>query len=238
MGSATSARIAQQIHSDLRVALRLRDELSTPLNSFLLDPGRPVGRPRFFVVFDTNPRKLGVQGLIVGGIQTLQLDDEPIINKTLEFAGKVWHLKDKLAKYAKAKQIPLNVDAHVNQHERLCIIADLSNANKHGENKNRSGLKPEILQVRFDTSKSGGIELFLDGASQDKEVIVAKKVPIPFTVDLHVADNVVFGDAVQIISDALSNWLPIIEQTGLLADGSDRLVTHLRDRLNLPPLKS
>jgi hypothetical protein len=166
----------------------------------------------------------------------LHLYDEPIIEKTLEFAGKVWHLKDKLARYARETGVAVDIDEYVNRHQPLTIVADLSNANKHGENRNRSGLGPHIEMVRFDTSNCGGIEMFLDGATHDKEIIVSNKLPIPFTVDLNTAGGAVFGDAVQIIFDALRAWLPLIEQLRLLS-ADNRPVRHLRERLKLPSLK-
>jgi hypothetical protein len=233
MAHTAPEHVIQQIREDLRAALRLRDELKRPIRHFALDPARPLGKPRHFVLFDLEAPK-NVNGLQVR-LKRLGLYDERIIGKTLELAGKVWHLKDKIAKVAKARKLPLNVDDHVNASKALTIVADLSNANKHGENRNRSGLRPHIELVIFDTSQNGKVELFYDGATKEKELLVEKRQPIPFTVELRVNNGAVFGDAVQIIDDALTDWLPLVEQLKLLWP-DNREVRHLREQLKLPPL--
>lgn len=230
MTLSKTEKTAALIREDLRHALRLWDELHKPIDVFMADETRQIGQPRFYVVFDLKPRKK-IAGL---QIQTKNFEfyDEPIINKTLEFASKVWHLKDKLSKYARYSNCPLDIDGHVNQHQALKIVSDLTNANKHGGNGNRSGISPVIDLVRFNTSKSGVIELYLDGATKEKELLVTFKTPIAYTVDLKSSSGASQIDAVQVIYEALICWLPCLRKLGVL-DGDNREAKHLRETLKL-----
>lgn len=217
----TSDEIATEIRSELRSILRACRDLYTPLQRFepITDPD---GRTRYYVLFDMNRRK-AIHGLKLGGLKQLKLPDEPIHDRVLEFAKAVWHLKDRLHQFAKATNQRADLKGIADQSTNLLVVADLANKKKHGRNENRSQLNPHLDLVAFDTSNSGPIEFYYDGAMKDKELIVTTPVPIPFTVDLLIHDgNAVLGDARDIINKALLDWLPVIQQLGILsADDSE-----------------
>ncbi len=213
----TSDDIAAEIRSELRSILRSRRDLYAPLQRFERIADATSGT-RYCVLFDMTPRK-AIQGLKLGGLKQLKLPDEPIHDRILEFAKAVWHLKDRLHQFGKATNQPTDLNAIADQSSNLLVAADLSNKKKHGRNENRSKLNPHLDLVAFDTSNSGPIELYYDGAMKDKELIITNPVPIPFTVDILVQDgNAVLGDAREIVNKGLLDWLPVIQQLGILAD--------------------
>lgn len=212
-----SDEIATRIRSELRSILRVRRDLYTPLQRFepITDPD---GRTRYYVLFDMNRRK-AIQGLKLGGLNQLKLPDEVIHDRVMEFAKAVWHLKDYLNQFAKATKQLVDLKRIADQSPYLLIAADLANKKKHGRNNNRSQLHPHLDLVAFDTSKSGQIEFYYDGSMKEKELIVSNPVPIPFSVDILIHDgNVVLSDARDIINKALLDWLPVIQELGILSD--------------------
>lgn len=212
----TSDDIAAEFRSKLRSILRARRDLYAPLERFepITDPD---GGRRYYVLFDMNPRK-AIRGLKLGGLRQYKLPDEPIHDRVMEFAKAVWHLKDRLHQYAKATNQPTDLEAVADNSTNLLITADLANKKKHGRNENWSKLDPQLDLVGFDFSNSGPIELYYDGAMKEKEVIVTNPVPVPFTVDVRGQDDdVAFGDAREIINNALLDWLPVIQKLDILA---------------------
>ena len=168
-------------------------------------------------------RHIPIQGLKVGSLKVLKLPDERIQDCVLEFGKSVWHLKDWLHQFAKATNQGVDLEAIANQSTDLLITADLANKKKHGRNENRSKLNPTLDLVKFETSNSGPIEFYYNGAMKDKELVVTNPVPIPFSVDILIHDsNAILGDALKIINNALFDWLPVIQQLGILsADDSE-----------------
>ena len=162
-------------------------------------------------------RRIRFQGLKLGGLKTYTAPDERIYDRVLEFAKAVWHLKDRLHQYAKATNQHADVDHVAKQSNDLLVCADLANKKKHGRNENRSQLDPHLGLVSFDTSNNGAIEMYYDGAMKDKELIVAKPVPIPYSVDVLDQDDSVIGDARIIINRGFSAWLPLIRQLNVLS---------------------
>jgi hypothetical protein len=208
--------IARDIRSELRSILRLRRDLYAPLRRF-----EPIADPdsgtRYYVLFDTHPRK-AIRGLKLGGLTQLRLPDERICDRVLEFAKAVWHLKDRLHRFAKTTGQLADLEGIADKSTALRVCADLANQKKHGRSENRSNLNPCLDLVVFDTSKNGSVELYYDGAMKDKEVIVANPNPIPYTVDVLInGDSTVLGDARQIIDNGLTDWLPVVQQLGLLS---------------------
>ena len=98
-------------------------------------------------------------------------------------------------------------------------------------NENRSQLDPHVGLVSFDTSKSGAIEMYYDGAMKDKELIVTNPMAIPYSVEILAHDDSVIGDAREIINDGFKDWLPAIRQLGILS-ASDRETEALRSILD------
>jgi hypothetical protein len=212
----STTQIAAEIRAELRSILRARRDLYAPVSRFEPATNETNGI-RYYVLFDLNPRKQFF-GLKLAGLKELRLPDESIQDRVLELAKAVWHLKDRLHQYAKAIGKRIDCDAHARQCPALLLCADLANKKKHGRNENRSGLDPHLGTVTFDTSASGAIEFFYDGAMKDKELIVENTVPIKFTVDILGAGEAVLGDARDLINDGFRGWLPLIQKLELLAN--------------------
>jgi hypothetical protein len=225
-----TARIATEIRSELRSILRQRTELRKPLDWFGEVESRPPDIPRYYVLFDQNPR-LVVSGLRLGGSGEISLPDERIVDRVFEFAKSVWHLKDRLKLWVAAQGLRFNVEAHAKQCHDLLICADLANWKKHGENGNRSQVNPCVETVKFDTSKSGAIEIYYDGATKHQELLVTNPVPIPYQVDVVINDDKRnIGNVVDVLDRGFSGWFPIIQTLGILS-ANDRESEHLRHQL-------
>jgi hypothetical protein len=217
------------IRIELRSIIRQHNELRKPFGQFMFLPTRPVSGPRYRVIFDrSDPRKIcGLRAKI----NVIKLPDEDIHSRILHFAQSVWQLKDRLGQWAKATAFSVDVDKIAQENCDLLVCADLANQKKHGRNENRSGLAPRLGLVKFDTSKSGVVEFFYDGAIKKKEIFVTEPEPIPFSVDIeNYGENGVLGDAVEVIYHAFLGWLPLIRQLKILA-ADDRESQSLRKML-------
>jgi hypothetical protein len=104
---------------------------------------------------------------------------------------------------------------------------------KHGRNANRSKLNPRVGLVRFDTSQSGFVEIYYDGAMKDKELIVTNPTPIPFRVEItNGEEGATIGDALDLVNKAFSEWITPIKKLKVLDDNgpeSDALRSILFD---------
>lgn len=211
----SSDQIASEIRTELRGILRIRRDLYTPIGRF--DPiSESSGGLRYYVVFDLHERKI-IHGLKMNSVVSLKLPDEAIRDRILEFAKAVWHLKDRLHAFAKSTKQAVDMDAIANGSNSLLIVADLANKKKHGQSGKRSQFNPCLDGVVFDTSNSGPVEFFYDGALKEKELIVTNPVPIAFSVSvLNQDNNNVLGDARDIINKAFFDWLPVIKKLGIL----------------------
>ena len=217
------------IRAELRSILRQYAELNKPLDRFEFAAGRSVAEPRYYVAFDTRDRR-GVRGLR-SRIGTIQLPDEGIRDSTLQFAQSVWHLKDRLHQWLKARDMLIDIDSFCQHNIHILICADLANTKKHGTCTNRSGLKPRLGLVKFDVSKNGIVELFYDGAMKEKELLVSDPVPIPCEVQLEVEGREdISRNAVTVVWRAFLDWLPLIKQAGVLASDDPESVS-LRELL-------
>lgn len=142
----------------------------------------------------------------------------------------------------------LNVERFAKKKELLLIVADLANSKKHGtleQPRSRRSPRLGVIQrgddgeifgdgsglVSFDTSQSGVVEFFYHGSRKEKELLVTNPVPIPFTIEVLVDDGPTsLGAAVEFISSAFLEWLPIIKDAGILAADdreSEELVREL-----------
>jgi hypothetical protein len=223
--------IGSEIRAELRSILRQQDDLRRPLESFGEVLDRNAGEPRYYVLFDQNPR-LVINGVRFGGSKLLNLPDERILDRALEYAKSVWQLKDRLKLWVKANALPIDVEAEGRKSPDLCICADLANWKKHGENKyKRSGVDPRVNLVTFDTSQNGGLEIYYDGATKRQELLVTIPSPIPYWVEVvGNGGQVKLGKAVEIIDRGFADWLPAINSMGGLT-GNDRENEYLRKRL-------
>jgi hypothetical protein len=164
------------------------------------------------------------------GADLLRLPDERIQDAALGFAKSVWHLKDRLKKWVRVTGGADDIETFVRGSHNLCICGDLANRKKHGGSDNLSRLDPEIESVAFDTSKSGWLVLYYNGATKEKELLVSEPVPIPFTVEMAAPSGQARPDAVAVIHDGFRHWLPLMQRLGVLA-GSDRESEVLRSTL-------
>ncbi len=229
-----TAHIAAETRVELRSILRQRDDLRKPLDAFGLVESRSEGEPRYYVLFDANPR-LVVKGMRLGGCGTLRLTDERIIDQVYSFAESVWHFKDRLKLLARAARLSLSVESESQRSHHLMICSDLANWKKHGECRNRSGLLPRAATVAFDTSRSGPLELYYDGATKHQELLVTNSVPISYSVEVtgtKDGQEIALGDAVQLIDMGFHDWLPIVTASGVLSE-QNRENEHLRQELEL-----
>jgi hypothetical protein len=228
--NSLTVKIAAEIRAELRSIIRQREDLRKPLAWFGKVDSRPEGDPRYYVLFDQNPR-LAVSGLRLGGCNHLRFPDERIIDRVLEFAKSVWQLKDRLKLWVKTQGLSTDIEVEANKSQHLLISADLANWKKHGENKNRSGLAPHIETVSFDTSRSGALELYHDGATKHQELLVANNIPIPYRVEVCGNGGALqLGDAVDLIDKGFQEWLPVIQSIGVLS-ASDNESAYLRSTL-------
>jgi hypothetical protein len=172
------------------------------------------------VVFDNNPPK-NIGGLVYRS-RTTALPDERIQDDVLSLAQSVWHLKDRLRRWAKAQNIQIDIEKLASQNVNLMVCADLANMKKHGGTGKWSRLSPYISEVHFDTSKSGLLELYYDGTAKEKQLHVTNPNPIAYRVKIMTKpedkdeEKVVAEDAVAYIWEAFEYWLPIIKDLGVL----------------------
>ena len=149
------------------------------------------------------------------------MPDEKIQDEVLQLAESVWQLKDRLKQWARVQRNHINVEKIALQNKYLLICADLANNKKHGGMDNRSGLGPKLDEVSFDTSKSGMLELFYEGDSKEKVLLVTNPVPISYSVNILTNNGQSLGDAVGIISKAFIVWLPVIQQLNILSGNAE-----------------
>ncbi len=217
--------IAAEIRGELREIIRMWEELCSPLPTMPF--WHPVDGQMYAVMFDMRPPRIARTSLKIG-MRTLSLHHERTRTRVLDLAGAVWHLWDRLHQWAKATGNALDVRRYADGRPRLVVCADLANRRKHGHS-DRSRLDPRLGQVAFDTSNSGVSLYAYDGAAKEDTFAVSKPAPISYTVELALADTPI-PDAVDFIWRAFLEWLPLINELGILApdEAENR---HLRKRL-------
>ncbi len=228
-GSRSVDGIKGEIRSELRSIVRNSCELRRPIDRFRTSPDRPVGVPRHFVLFDSMPRG-EVIGLRINCLQ-VHFPVEAISERAALLAASVWHLKDRLNHFAKATRAAVDTNAWANGSRDLQICEDIGNHKKHGHNQNFSGLRPQLAPtVAFDTSQSGLLENYYNGAIKHWVLLVTNPIPIPYRVDVSEGAGAVIGNAADTIHAGFEHWLPLIKQLGVL-DGGGREEAALRDVL-------
>ena len=228
--SSHDTDLCQEIIREVRAIFRLRDDLRSPITSFTKFERRDGNGPSFYIDFDSRPHML-ITGLQIG-MKLFALPDERIQDLTLEACKAVWHLKDRLKMMATANGSGIDVETLAAKSDSLLLCADLANRKKHGENKNRSTKDPRCGLVKFHFADCGVIELYYDGATGHKEVIVERPVPIHFHVTIASGDDTeLYEDAVTLIEDALRAWTPTIYSLNFL-EADDRSASHIRSLLD------
>lgn len=221
---ASSARspviVGERVRAALRSIARDWQALRAPLP---VDPVTP----------DSSTGSLGYR---VRGAES----HEELLEHVLQFAGRVWQLKDGLIKWLKTRPAlrmtftepgtSRTVVGGGGRHSEktiedaaklslpLLLCADLYNTHKHYDDCNRSGYQPFLNGVRFQTADAGAVGIRYDGARKIAELLVTKPSPMPFCIEILSGNlNVEFGDAVVVIGRAFRHWLPLIRQMGLLS---------------------
>jgi hypothetical protein len=185
-------RVGAEIKTELRNILHNFCELVRPINRFYISPDRPVGVPRHFVCFDSAPHQ-EVMGLRINSLQ-MSFPVETISDRVALLAASVWHLKDRLNHYAKATKTAADSDVWANSNRNLQICGDICNLKKRGHNQNHSGVNPRLVpETVFDTSRSGLLEFYYNGATKQRELLVSNPVPIPYRVDAPMAPARLLG---------------------------------------------
>jgi len=210
-------QLASEIRAELRSILRQFDELRRPISQFARYPNPAPGQPPFRVLFDNGPDR-PITGLRTQ-INKLAVPDERILDAVLSLAKSIWHLKDRLSQWVRGNNLSEEVESHAKGCPDLLIAADLANRKKHGRSQNVSGQRPRLELVEFDTSQSGVVEFFYNGAMKEKELLVTNPKPLKFTVPvLTDGDTAPLGDAVEMLAHAFEHWKPLIRKIGALGD--------------------
>ncbi|MCH8823863.1 MAG: hypothetical protein IH984_10185 [Planctomycetes bacterium] len=181
-----------------------------------------------------NPRRI-VNGLRISP-KTISLPNERIRDSFFHYAKAIWHLKDRLVIWAQVTGIARDLkNAKSLIHAipggclELRICTDLANKKKHMQNQNRSGLKPDLSEVQFDTSKCVPIELYFDGATKQQEILVTIPSPIGYSLNVITdPDQTVFGNAIEVMKTGFNSWLPLIDDMEVLADDNPETQSLLR----------
>jgi hypothetical protein len=217
-GRRSPERIGGEIKTELRTILHNLCELLRPINRFYTSPDRPVDVPRHFVSFDSTPHR-EVTGLRVRVLE-MRFPVETITDRVATLAASVWHLKDRLNHYAKATGSGADPTAWSARCHELKVCGDIGNHKKQGHNQNQSGMSPRLVpEITFDTSRSGVVEYYYDGATKHQELLVSAPVAIPYRVAVADAAGTEIGTAGDIIRAGFDHWLPLIDQLGVLAAG-------------------
>lgn len=207
--------ILSEIQAELRSIIRQLEDLRRPLAQFVLDESRGSEEPRYYVIFDASPR-LRIRGL-VAQIDEIALPDERILDAVLSLSKSVWQLKDRAKIWASASSAKVDVESEVKKCSSLLLCADLANWKKHGANTRRSGRNPRVELVRFDTSRSGVVEVYYRGDAKQKELIVTNPTAIHFSID--VTDGLggpFVGEAKEILADAFRFWIDFCDTWQML----------------------
>jgi hypothetical protein len=178
----------------------------------------------------------GAQRFRVRGAESYEELQEGVI----QFAGRVWQLKDGLIKWLQTRPSLRLVfsdtasgatvvgaggdDAArtIEEAAKLCmpllLCADLYNSHKHYDDCNRSGYQPFLNGVQLDGSKAGTLGIRYDGTRKIDEITVSNPTPVPFRIEVQSRNQPVdFGDAVVMIGRALNYWIPLVRQMELLS---------------------
>lgn len=222
-------KLAAEIRSELRSILRQLGDLRQPISRFEPLPHPKEGQPGYYVHFDDRPRRQ-IKGLRFRS-NYVDLPDERISDMFFSAAKAIWHLKDRLHQWCRLTGVQIDVEGFAKQCPELLVCADLANWKKHGRHDNRSGHNPRLGLVKFDTSQSGAIELFHEGATKEKELLVSQPVPLHFSAPvLSGIGDTEIGGAMTILLAAFDYWKPLITQIGALVN-DDRESSALRKML-------
>ncbi|MBI3409483.1 MAG: hypothetical protein HY040_14170 [Planctomycetes bacterium] len=209
--------IGQELRAELRSIICQFIDLRKPFDTFELEPARPSDGPRYYVNFTRRPHRK-FTGLRLSSLGTLRTPNERVMDSVCSVAKSVWHLKDRLHQWLRATKTLGDVDAWAKTNEDLLVCADLANWKKHGRTENRSGLSPKLTGVAYDTSRSGPLEMFYDGAIKEEELLVTNPVPIAYRVEMAYSDGRKILDAVEVVHLGFRHWIPFIQKHRILGD--------------------
>ncbi len=223
----------QSLIREVRSAIRQIEEARSPIVDFQEASKSSSDAPRFYIADAPGPRRM-VQGLRVG-VKILTIPDERREDLLYQAVGTVWQLKDHLSAYLHAPgtspskaEANRTVNAVVDDSMPLKLCADLFNLKKHGENRNRSGLDPEIGEIAYNLDQSGVVEIYYDGLTKQKELLVSNPAPITVVADIRSrATKEKVGYITEVIVQAFQAWVPLVRTSGALAtaDGETKAVS-------------
>jgi hypothetical protein len=164
---------------------------------------------------------------------------EQLQERVINFAGRVWQLKDGIIKWLLNKpNLTLGFDdfqtstilvgtggpyaenliedaAELSMPLLLC--ADLYNSYKHYADCNRSNYQPYLDGVEFGGSNIRSWGIYYDVTRKASDITVADPSPVPIRIELRSRNHEVdFGDAVVNIGRAFRHWIPLFRQVELL----------------------
>lgn len=233
------AIISQEIRSELRRIIRKYNELTRPLQLFRVVDTRPDGAPKYQVCFDLYPHEPTGSGLRMSSKKVCQ-PDERLQDLVYDFAGSVWHLKDRLHAWGRARSLlyvkPKRIEDHAKDSPELLITADLITRKKHAAHENRSGIDPCLDVIQLDTSASGRIEYWYNGAVKETILLVTDPTPIPFCIDICEGNGLGqpksdpplpeerIGNAANVIWTGFRHWIPLIKEFKIFTSGDPEYI--------------
>jgi hypothetical protein len=130
---------------------------------------------------------------------------EELQERVIQFAGRVWQLKDGLIEWLKLRtalriefrdssgrtvtgggtSAEKTIEDIAKLSLPLLLCADLYNTYKHYDDCDRSRYQPFLNGAQFDTSKAGVLGIRFDGARQLGELMVENKTPVPLRIEIH-----------------------------------------------------
>lgn len=224
----TPAVVGDKVRTALRSIVRDWRGLRAPLPIDAIPPEAPGDVPHFKV----------------RGAESF----EELHEQVIQFAGRVWQLKDGLIKWLKTRpgldmtfsdgtgrtvtggggtNAERTIEDAAKLSLPLLLCADLYNTHKHYDDCNRSGYQPLLNGVQFDGTNVGVWGIRYDGARKSGELTVGNACPVPVRIEIISGNrDVSFGDAVVTIGRAFLHWLPFIRNMQLLSatDKADRAI--------------
>lgn len=151
------------------------------------------------------------------------LSDEQLLNLAFSLAYNVFSLRDHLKNWAKAHcGSDQRVNAFFKESTPLKIIADLSNADKHGYPLDRpwTDLGPNLGEVTRPlqlTAKPGtGWFAFTIGPDGKPKTIGEGEAKIVLSADVLDKDGNRIGDLVTIAEEAVADWEKLLAELGIV----------------------
>lgn len=218
------------LRSEVRRSLRKLHALTSPLAYLLSVPNRNDNEPRFFVCLNVADPPHDISGLRLC-LPELVIPEERIEDLVYDLARSIWQMADYIRAYSRKTNRQPQIKATLANSIDLLIAGDLTNHKKHIKFGTLSGTRPTVDRVCFDTSNSGTVELFYDGAAKRAAILTSHPSPINFRVPIMRAvdgpmaidseawrDMEELGSSAKIMANALLAWRDTFSEIGLFDD--------------------